>query len=57
LVAIVYGIRTGAYEEELIINGYQFGVYEGWLLAVVGGFLLYKGTSSFFDGNDINTWK
>ena len=57
LVAVVYGIRTGAYEEELIINGYQFAPYEGWLLAVLGAFLLYRGTSSFFDGNDVNTWK
>ena len=57
LVAIIYGIRTGAYEEELVINDYEFSVYEGWLLAVLGAFLLYRGTTSFFDNNDINTWK
>ena len=57
LVALIYGIRTGAYEEELIINGYEFAPYEGWLLAILGGFLLYFGTSSFFNGKDVNTWK
>ena len=57
LVALIYGIRTGAYEEELIINGYEFASYEGWLLAVLGAFLLYRGTSAFFDDNDVNTWK
>lgn len=57
LVAVVYGIRGGFYKEEIIINDYLFGVYECWLLAVVGGFLLYRGTSSFFDSNDVNTWK
>jgi len=57
LVAMIYGIRVGGYGEELIINDYQFSTVEGWLLAVAGGFLLYRGTSSFMDGDDINTWK
>ena len=57
LIAIIYGIRISLYQEEVSVWDYRLGTYEGWLLVIVGGFLVYRGTVSFFDGNDINTWK
>lgn len=57
LVAVIYGIRVGAYGEELVLFGHSFAPYEGWLLSIVGGIMLFFGTSSFSNGKDVNTWK
>lgn len=56
VVALVYGVRVALYEEELVLFAHEVGIYEGWLMAIVGGFLLYRGTQSFFGGGDVNTW-
>ena len=57
LLAVAYGIRIAFYEYEVILSGYTLGLYEGLLIAIIGGFLLYRGTDSFLDGDDVNTWK
>ena len=57
VLAIAYGLRIAFYEYEVVLSGYQLGTYEGCLLVIVGGFLLYRGADSFLTGGDMNTWR
>lgn len=57
VLAIVFGVRIALYEYEVFVAGYMLGIYEACLLMIVGAFLIYRGTESFFYGRDINTWK
>ena len=57
IIAIYYGLRVGLYGKELSLAGHDIGATEAWLLVIVGGFLIYRGTQSFFDGKDVNTWR
>ncbi len=57
MVAIIYGLRISMHEYEIVIARHTLGNYEAALLVIVGGFLVYRGTTSFFDRGDVNTWK
>jgi len=57
IVAIVYGARVLMYDFEIVVSRHTLGDYEAGLLIIVGGFLIYRGTASFFDRGEINTWK
>ena len=57
MIAAVYGWRVIANDYEIVISRHTLGNYEAALLMVVGGFLIYRGTVSFFDRGDLNTWK
>lgn len=56
-VAAIYGLRIALYQYEASLQGYKLGTTEGWLLVILGGFLVYRGTASFLDGEDASSWK
>jgi hypothetical protein len=57
VIAVVYGIRIYLYQYEVVISRHTLGHYEAALLVIVGAFLIYRGTTSVFASNDVNTWK
>jgi len=57
LVAVVFGIRVAFYEYDLVVSGHFLGIYEAITMILVGGFLVFRGTGSFLDKGDVNTWR
>ena len=57
VVAVIYGLRVSLYGSEIVVGGYVLGPTEGWLLAIIGAFLVYRGTVGLFEPDGANSWR
>ncbi len=57
VVAVIYGLRVSLYAAEISVGGYILGPTEGWLLAIVGAFLVYRGTVGLFEPDGASSWR